>query len=173
MPTTWRWPSPILPDERCTAPKPLPVPDIAYLESESPVWIRSAWVVAATISQSVSRTGWPVAFSGTDHGTIAELPVVPVQVTGATTHVPAQYVWTDGQRSALARNGLMAIQARPNSTSVSVMSVPTLFEPEHFGNAAAAREAKLHATLPYRLFAKLDRLAPVFRPRSTVDSLVR
>ena len=143
-------------------PKTVPVADIAYCERDSTLWMRGAWLVATAISQSVARTGWPLTFSGTDAGRVADLPVVALARTGSTVHLAAQCSWTDEQRAVLTSNGLMVIQARPNSTNVEIMSVPTLYDTSTAG-AADAREAMLHATLPYRLFANkvAQKLYPV------------
>ena len=147
----------VLPDVVARFPygaRTVPIPELGYEEGGGLVWTRGVWPVGAAMFASVARAGWCIAFSGTQDGCVENMPIGPVRVRGSDTHVAAQTVWTDDQLTELARAGLVVLSARPNQNKVYVMSAPMLYDPPPAADAAEAREARLHATLPYCLFAQ-------------------
>lgn len=134
-------------------PKTIPVAEIAYQESGAVLRIGGIWALGAVMMHSVANTGWCTAFSGMQDGTLDSMPIGPLGNDNAKAHSATEVVWTDTQLTDLARAGLVVLSGRRNQNRVSIMAVPTLFEPEPVADAAMRRETTLHASLPYRLFA--------------------
>ncbi len=161
-------------------PKTIPVKEIAYQEGRAILRTRGVWVVGAGMLRSVSRMGWAVAFSGQQEGRLDNMPIAPIERGGTEAHLAAETVWTDEQTHELARAGFVVLSARPNQNRLCVTSVPTLYEPPPAADAAESRQALLHATLPYRLFATriaramstaLGRLTPAMGDREIESTL--
>ncbi len=136
-------------------PKTTPVADIAYQEKNGALWVRGVWALGAGLVQSISKTGWCLSFTGQPQGRVDGLPTTGRTVGSRTVHSAARAVWTDEQRTELARAGLVVLEGQPNQTHVTIVSAPTLYEPAAQPNAEATREARLYATVPFRLFGNL------------------
>lgn len=157
-------------------PKTIPVPQIAYREEERPLWCSGIWIVGVAMVQSVVKTGWPLSIAGQDQGRVEQLTAVPIRRGSTVTHACAEIVWTDEQITELARAGFAVLSARPAQSHVSLVSAPTLHEPPSGADAAETREARLHATLPYRLLGnaiarRLDQAQAGLSPGMSDDQI--
>lgn len=96
------------------------------------VWLAPAYVVGALVIGSFRATGWPARIVGPRSGGVVEnLPVREIDAGGpeGAVAIPTEaFLSTDTQRE-LAKTGVLALAAAPNSDAIYVLSAPTAYLP--------------------------------------------
>jgi len=98
---------------------------------EGEVWLRPAYAIGALAVKSHARFGWPAGVTGTREGGLLEnLPVRELtRSNGERVAVPTEaFLSTETQR-ALARIGITALAAQPNSDSAYLATATTAYVP--------------------------------------------
>lgn len=107
-------------------------------------WGSPAWLVAASVAQSMQRTGWPASHTGVSDGEVEQLKTAP-HADGA--EYPLQAIFSDRALKDLSRAGFAPVMCQPNNDSAWVMLAPTVHKP-----SKAEEEGKL-GTLAFQLLA--------------------
>ncbi|MBM4358586.1 MAG: type VI secretion system contractile sheath large subunit [Deltaproteobacteria bacterium] len=126
--------------------------------TEGEVWIQPAWALGALAIRSHQRFEWPAGVTGArDGGLVENLPVREIATRGGErVAVPTEaFLSTETQR-ALARLGLTALAAQPNSDAAYLMTAATAYVPppkRTYDDSTAEPEERLpQATLTDQLF---------------------
>ncbi|HEX5052850.1 MAG TPA: type VI secretion system contractile sheath large subunit [Planctomycetota bacterium] len=91
-----------------------------------PLFGSPVWLVAATVAQSMQRTGWPSAHTGAHDGEIEQLPI-HTHADGAAH--PLETVLSDHALRDLSRAGFTPLTCKPNHDSAWVLLAPTVHRP--------------------------------------------
>ena len=109
------------------------------------LWGSGALAVGVAAAQSFVDTGWPTHL--TDYA-VEDLPIQP----GRGGHSPLAALLPGSKQSELARAGFVVLSAKPNHDAVQIAHAPMVQQPETYDDPAATAEARVHASLPCRLF---------------------
>jgi type VI secretion system protein ImpC len=95
------------------------------------VWIQPAWAVATLAMRSFAKYEWPCGITGPrDGGLIESLPVRDMNLRGGETiATPLEAFFSTETQRALARLGLLALAAQPNSDDAYLMTAATAYVP--------------------------------------------
>jgi type VI secretion system protein ImpB len=107
-------------------------------------WGAPVWLVAASVAQSMQRTGWPGAHTGAADGELTGLQVTELE-DGA--EYPLESAVSDQALKVLAKSGFTPLMCQPNNDSAWVLLAPTVHKP-----SKAEEQGKL-GTLAYQLLA--------------------
>ena len=108
------------------------------------LWGAPLWLVAASVAQSMERTGWPSAHTGAGDGEVAQLPIFTHE-DGA--EYPLRTLLSDHALKDLSKSGFTPLLCQPNNDSAWVILAPTVHRP------GKAEEEGKHGTLAYQLLA--------------------
>lgn len=100
---------------------------------EALVWVEPCWAVASLVLRSFATTGWPCAITGARTGGIVEdLPVheVATHFEGSDRiAIPTEVFFSTDTQKELARLGILALAAQPNSDAAYLLSATTAYVP--------------------------------------------
>lgn len=118
------------------------------------LWGRGAFAVAAAIVRSFVEDGWCVSITGMRGGGIVEnLPVWTYRVARRDVRIPLDAVFTQTREQEIVGSGFVLLSSRINENNACVLAAPTVHRPKRYDNPEETKEAYMHATLPYQLFA--------------------
>lgn len=109
------------------------------------LWGNGALAVGVAAAKSFADTGWPT------HLTDYAVEDLPIQ-SGRGGHSPLSALLPGSKQSELARAGFVVLGAKPNHDAVRIVHAPMVRQPETYDNPSATAEARVHASLPCRLF---------------------
>lgn len=98
------------------------------------VWMAPAWLVGSLVAKSFRETGWPGRIIGPQAGVVENLPVRELgsgyqgDDAGAVA-IPTETLLSTETQRALAKMGILALSAAPNSDAAVVMAAPTAYVP--------------------------------------------
>jgi type VI secretion system protein ImpB len=107
-------------------------------------WASPVWLVAASVAQSMERTGWPSAHTGAADGEITGLQVIELE---DRAEYPLESPVSDQALKVLAKSGFTPLMCQPNNDGAWVLLAPTVHKP-----SKAEEQGKL-GTLAYQLLA--------------------
>ncbi|MFQ6009215.1 MAG: type VI secretion system contractile sheath large subunit, partial [Candidatus Zixiibacteriota bacterium] len=118
------------------------------------LWGRGAFAVATTLVRSFIENGWCTQITGLrGGGTVENLPVWAYRVAGRDVSIPLDVLFSQSKELEFAEVGLVLLSCRMNDDAACVLSTPTVYRPKKYSSPEETKEAQLHATLPYQLFA--------------------
>ncbi len=118
------------------------------------LWGRGAFAVATTIVRSFVEDGWPIRITGLRGGGMVEnLPVWTYHTAGRDVRIPLDVSLSQSKEKEFVDNGFVLLSSRINDNKASVLSAPTVHRPKKYTTPEDTKEARMHATLPYQLFA--------------------
>jgi type VI secretion system protein ImpC len=118
------------------------------------LWGRGSFAVATTIVRSFAQDGWGIHITGMGGGgTVENLPVWPYRVAGKEVHIPLDVSLTQSREKEFIGEGFALLSSRINDNKAVVLSAPTVYRPKTYADPEETEESRLHATLPYQLFA--------------------
>ncbi len=119
------------------------------------LWGNPIWVIGVALTGSFSRSGWCTNLVGPrSGGLVGDLPVRSVQFPGAGDGVsPLACRLSEAQLQDLRRAGFLALMSPAQSDTAVILSAPSVFQPESYGDPTLTDQARLQATLPYQLLA--------------------
>ena len=118
------------------------------------LWGRGAFAVAATVVRSFVEDGWCIGITGMRGGGIVEnLPVWTYRVARRDVRIPLDAVFTQTREQEIVGSGFVLLSSRINENNACVLAAPTAHRPKQYDNPEETKEAYMHATLPYQLFA--------------------
>lgn len=115
------------------------------VEEAEGLWGSGALAVGVAAARSFTETGWPTHL--TDYP-IDDLPIQP----GRGGHSPLAALLPGSKQSELARAGFVVLGGKPDHDAVRIVHAPMVQKPETYDDPVAASEARVHASLPCRLF---------------------
>jgi type VI secretion system protein ImpC len=118
-------------------------------------WINSAYAMAVNINRSFKLYGWGSWIRGVESGgAVEDLPVhtFPGDDGHVDVKCPTEIAIYDRREAELAKNGLMPLVHRKNTTVAAFIGAQSLKKPSHYDDPDATANAQLSARLPY-LFA--------------------
>ena len=132
------------------------------------LWGSPMWAVAALVTGSHVRTGWPTEITGMDEGCIEDLPIHEIPGDGArTVRIPLESFIPDKLSRDLADVGLISLSAPPEGDSAYLFRAPIVHRPPNYSDREATRQGRLLSTLPYQMLA--SRIADLlFRSRASL-----
>lgn len=123
-------------------------------ESEADhLWVRGAFAVAVVLVRSFAEHGWGIRITGPSGGTVDNLPVRPYRMAGRDVHIPLDVLLTRSREQEFIDAGFILLSSRINDSKAMVLAAPTMHRPKSYTTPEATKEARLHATLPYVMFA--------------------
>ena len=118
------------------------------------LWGRGAFALATTLVRSCIEKGWCTQISGQrGGGTVENLPLWPYRTAGRQVSIPIDVLYSQNKELEFGEAGLVLLSCRINSDAAFVLSAPTVHRPARYSDPEETKEAQLHATLPYQLFA--------------------
>lgn len=106
------------------------------------------WAVGASLTRAFARTGACVQVSGTRHGLVPDLGLVPSDGTPA----PVEGVFSNERREDLERIGLAVVQQYQRDIAV-LGPLHTFHRPERYPQPERTADAAQQVTLAYQLYA--------------------
>lgn len=96
------------------------------------VWTSPIFAIGVLAIASFKETGWACRITGPKAGTLANLPVhqdMSIDESAEGVAIPTRaYITTDTQKE-LARMGVLALAAAPNTDAAQIFSAPTAYVP--------------------------------------------
>jgi len=118
------------------------------------LWGRGCFAIAATLVRSFARDGWAIHITGTGGGgTVENLPVWSYQMAGKKIRIPLDVSLPQSREKEFVDEGFAMLSCRANDDKAFVLSAPTIYRPKVYTAPEETEESRLHATLPYQMFA--------------------
>jgi len=118
------------------------------------LWGHGVFAVATTIVRSFVQDGWPVRIVGMRSGGMVEnLPVWGYRTAGREVRIPLDVSFTQSKEKEFADNGFVVLSSRINDDKACVLSAPTIHNPKKYTTPEETKEARMHASLPYQMYA--------------------
>jgi type VI secretion system protein ImpC len=118
------------------------------------LWGRGGFAVATTLVRSFAANGWCTQITGMGGGGVIEnLPVWSYRISGNEVHIPLDVSLTQSQEKEFVDSGFVLLSSRVNDTRAVILGAPTINRPRKYTTPEETEQARLHATLPYQLFA--------------------
>lgn len=118
------------------------------------LWGRGAFAVATTIVRSFVEDGWPIRITGQRGGGMVEnLPVWSYHTAGRDVRIPLDASFSQSKEREFVDNGFALLTSRINDDKACVLSAPSIYRPRKYTTPEETKEARMHATLSYQLFA--------------------
>lgn len=122
--------------------------------SSDHLWGTGAFAVGTTLVRSFAQKGWAIGITGRHAGGLVEnLPLWTSRVAGRDTQIPLGVLLSQSKALEFAEAGFLVLSCQMNDDAAFVLSAPTIHRPETYSTDEATRDARLHVTLPYQLFA--------------------
>jgi type VI secretion system protein ImpC len=123
-------------------------------ESRHYLWGRGSFAVATTIVRSFIEHSWYTQITGQRGGGVVEnLPVWNSRIAGKDVSIPLDVLFPQSKELEFVDAGFVLLSCRINDDAACVLSAPTVHRPKKYSTPEETKEAQLHATLPYQLFA--------------------
>ena len=81
------------------------------------------------------------------------LPVWPYHTAGRDVRIPLDVLFPQSREQEFIEEGFLLLSSRINDDKAFVLAAPTVYRPKKYTTPEETKEARLHATLPYQLFA--------------------
>lgn len=139
-------------------PDGIRVKEFAFTENaELPanhLWGRGAFAVATTLIRSFIDNSWCTQITGLRSGGMVEnLPVWSHRFAGRDVSIPLDVLFSQNKEMEFVDGGFILLSSSINDDTASTLAAPTVYRPKKYATPEATKEAQLHATLPYQLFA--------------------
>lgn len=122
--------------------------------SSNHLWGRGSFAVATTVVRSFIENGWCTRITGQrDGGVVENLPVWKSRAASRDVNIPLDVLFPQSKELEFVDAGFALLSCRINDDAVCVLSAPTVHHPKKYSTPEETKEAQLHATLPYQLFA--------------------
>jgi len=122
--------------------------------AEDHLWGRGALAVATTLVRSFAANGWCTQITGLGGGGVVEnLPVWSYKVAGKDVRIPLDVSLTQSREKEFVDSGFLLFSSRINDDKAIILGAPTICRPKKYTTQEETEQARLHATLPYQLFA--------------------
>jgi type VI secretion system protein ImpC len=118
-------------------------------------WVNSAYAMGANINRSFKQYGWGSWIRGFEAGgRVDDLPVhtFPGDDGNVDVKCPTEVAVYDRREAELAKNGLMPLVHRKNTSVAAFIGAQSVQKPRNYEDVSAKANAELSARLPY-LFA--------------------
>jgi len=120
------------------------------------LWGRGSFAVVSALVRSFAEDGFGVNITGLSGGGIVEnLPVWSYRVNGREVQIPldVNVSLSQGREKEFVDEGFVLLSSRVNDNKAIILSAPTIHRPKTYTDQKETEESRLHATLPYQLFA--------------------
>ena len=118
------------------------------------LWGSPVWAVAALVTGSHLRTGWPTEITGMDDGCTEDLPIHEVTGDGASSaRIPLESYVPDKLARDLAEVGFIPLSCPPEGDCAYVFRAPILHRPPHYSQEDATEQSRIMASLSYQMLA--------------------
>ncbi|MFC1716174.1 type VI secretion system contractile sheath large subunit [Candidatus Poribacteria bacterium] len=118
------------------------------------LWGRGALAVATTLVRSFTANGWCTQITGLGGGGAVEtLPVWSYRVAGREVRIPLDVSLTQSREKEFVDSGFVLFSSRINDDKAAILGAPTIHRPKIYTTPEETDRARMHATLPYQLFA--------------------
>ena len=118
------------------------------------LWGSPVWAVAALVTGSHVRTGWPTEITGMDDGCIEDLPIHEVAGDGArTVRIPLESYIPDKLSRDLAEVGFITLSSPPEGDCAYLFRAPILHRPPHYSREDTTEQSRVMASLSYQMLA--------------------
>ena len=122
--------------------------------AEDHLWGRGALAIATTLVRSFSANGWCTQITGLGGGGVVEnLPVWSYRVAGKDVRIPLDVSLTQSREKEFMNSGFLLFSSRINDDKAIILGASTICRPKKYESPEETEQARLHATLPYQLFA--------------------
>ena len=120
------------------------------------LWGRGSFAVASALVRSFAEDGFGINITGLGGGGIVEnLPVWSYRINGREVQIPldVNISLSQGREKEFVDEGFVLLSSRVNDNRAVILSTPTIYRPKTYTDPKETEESRLHATLPYQLFA--------------------
>jgi type VI secretion system protein ImpC len=118
------------------------------------LWGRGVFAVASTLVRSFKEDGWGVRITGIQGGGIVEnLPIWSYHTAGREVRIPLEVTLPQSREREFTDNGFVFLSCNVNDNRAYALGTPTICRPRKYEKASLNKAARLHTTLPYRIFA--------------------
>lgn len=118
------------------------------------LWGNPAWIVATLVAKAFATTGWPTDFTGTKNGTLAEMPLRPLERGNPnSTQIALEALLPDAHADDLAATGILTLMAQPNLDAVTLLRGPSANKPARGKTDLETTANRLMSALAYQMLA--------------------